>query len=171
MRFRDQPIARKALTLGVVPAVCALIIVSVAFGIAVYLTVKETLYNDNQALAAIIADNVNAAVSFNSPEEARPMLRGFRAERDVDKVCVYYADGRLFESYAEPPHVCAPTDRAERPGEGQLLFRESIFVNDKRIGWVLLTANTDALREQMQTLAASAAAATEGGGATTGAGA
>ena len=159
MRFRDQPIARKALTLGVVPAVCALIIVSVAFGIAVYLTVRETLRNDNQALAAIIADNVRATVQFDSPEEAEEMLRGFRADRDVDKVCVYYVDGRLFESYAEPPHVCAPTDAAERPADGQILLRESVTVNDKRIGWVLLTANTDALREQLQTLAVSAGAA------------
>src|SRR5688500_18482645 len=121
MRFRDQPIARKALTLGVVPAVCALIIVSVAFGIAVYLTVREALRNDNQALAAIIADNVRATVQFDRPEEAEDMLRGFRADRDVDKVCVYRSDGTLFAFFAEPPHLCAATDDRERAGEGQLL--------------------------------------------------
>jgi signal transduction histidine kinase len=159
MRFRDQPIARKALTLGVVPAVCALIIVSVAVGSAVYLTVKVTLHNDNQALAAIIADNVLATVRFDRPDEAEEMLRGFRADRDVDKICVYRSDGTLFAFYAEPPHRCAATDERERPGEGQLLSRGLVTLGDKRVGSVLLTANSDALRRQMQTLAASAAAA------------
>src|SRR5215204_487048 len=159
MRFKDQPIARKALTLGVVPAVCALVIVTVAFSVAVFVTVRSTLTHDNEALVAIIADSISAAVGFHDAKLANELLRGFRAERDVDKVCVYDAEGRLFASYVAPSNVCEPTDFGAAAREEPLRFEHSVTVGDRRVGSVLLTGNGASLSEQMRTLATVAAAA------------
>src|SRR5690349_12478683 len=132
MRFKDQPIARKALTLGVLPAVCALAIVTVALAVAVFVTVRDTLTQDNEALVAIIADNISAAVGFRDARLANELLRGFRAERDVDKVCVYDAEGRLFASYAAPSHGCEPTDFRTSEREEPLRFEHSVTVGERR---------------------------------------
>lgn len=159
MRFRDQPIARKALTLGVVPALCALVIVTVAFAVAVFVTGRDSLTRDNEALVAIIADNISAAVGFGDDKIANELLRGFRAERDVDKVCVYDAAGRLFASYVAPPHACEPTDFDAGARQEPLRFEHSVTVGERRVGSVLLTANGRSLSEQMRTLAMVASAA------------
>jgi signal transduction histidine kinase len=160
MKFRDQPIARKALTLGLLPALCALVIVVVAFALAFFLSARSTLARDNEALVALVADNINAAVSFNNPDEARQLLRGLRAKPDVDKVCVYDAAGQLFADYGSAGYTCARTEMADPPATQQPHFyTRPVVVGDRRIGSVALFTNERSLYEQMTALAMTAAAA------------
>ena len=160
MKFRDQPIARKALTLGLLPALCALVIVVVAFALAFFLSARSTLARDNDALVALVADNINAAVSFNNPDEARQLLRGLRAKPDVDKVCVYDAAGQLFADYGSAGYTCARTEMADPPATQQPHFyTRPVVVGDRRIGSVALFTNERSLYEQMTALAMTAAEA------------
>src|SRR5215218_8934855 len=110
MRFRDQPIARKALTLGIVPTVCALAIVGSAFALSVFMTLRGNLIRDSEALVAILADNMSAAVSFNDPATAAELLRALRAQDSINRVCVFDAAGRLFAAYDAHGPTCASTD-------------------------------------------------------------
>src|SRR4051812_6513965 len=99
MRFRDQPIARKALTLGLAPTVCALTIVAAFFGIALFATVRGDLARDSQALATVVADNMTAALTFDDSATAIGLLHGLRGKGDVDRACVFDIEGKLFATY------------------------------------------------------------------------
>src|SRR6478735_12523875 len=109
MRFQDQPIARKALTLGLVPAVCALILVVVALGTAAFYSLRSNLEQDGTSLVAIVADNMSAALLFDDPATASQLLHALRANGNVDRACVFDAAGRLFASYAAT-QACAAAD-------------------------------------------------------------
>lgn len=134
MRFKDQPIARKALTLGLVPASCAVIIVTAAFALAVFLTTRGNLIRDNEALVAVVADNISAAVAFEDAQTAFDLLRGFRARPDVNTICVYDASGRLLAAYRAPRLDCLPTDTIGTGTADSLLFVRPVTVGDRRVG-------------------------------------
>jgi hypothetical protein len=50
--FRDQPIARKALTLGLAPTLCSLLLVSIASVTATYFTARANTTSRDTAPAA-----------------------------------------------------------------------------------------------------------------------
>jgi signal transduction histidine kinase len=152
MRFRDQPIARKALTLGVVPAIPTLGIVVATMTAAVFVSVRTETANSNEALVAIIADNISAAVGFHDSLTATELLRGFRADGDIDQVCVYDSDGRLFASYVAPGRRCEPNDLSLSVTDPTLQFVQAVTVGDRRVGTVHMTANADALHRQIRAL-------------------
>jgi signal transduction histidine kinase len=160
MHYRDQPIARKALTLGIVPTACALSIVAVAFGVAMFLSLRTNLTRDSDALVAIVADNISAAVGFNDPATATELLRGLRAKDSIDKVCVYDAAGRLFAAYALPGQTCSVSDLAGASSPAAAsVFTQPVAVGGRRVGSVHLFSNTTTLNARIQTLAALTGAA------------
>jgi signal transduction histidine kinase len=159
MRFRDQPIARKALTLGLAPTVCALLIVTGAFGVAVFVTLRANLVRDSDALVAIVADNVSAAVGFNDPKTASELVHSLRAKESIDRVCVFDANRKLFASYTAAGQSCGSTDlESVAPDSRTIVFTRPVAVGDRRVGSVELVTNTRALSSRMATLAAVAAA-------------
>ena len=61
--FRDLPIARKALTLGLVPTVSALLVASVASLTSTYFTARRNQIVDVESQATVVADNIAAGLS------------------------------------------------------------------------------------------------------------
>jgi signal transduction histidine kinase len=159
MRFRDQPIARKALTLGLAPTLCALLIVTGTFGVAVFVTLRASLVRDSEALVSIVADNVSAAVGFNDPRTASELLHSLRAKESIDRVCVFDANGKLFASYTSVGQSCGSTDLGTVPPDSHAsVFTRPVAVGDRRVGSVQLVSNTRTLRSRMEALAVVAGA-------------
>jgi signal transduction histidine kinase/CheY-like chemotaxis protein len=141
-RFRDQPIARKALILGVVPTICALILASVASFGATYLTARRNAFQDISSQATIIAENLSAALAFNDRQTAADTVRAIRAKDNIDAVCVYDAQGRIFTSYTQAEAGCGPTLAAQiqHPGTGLVVKRDAV-VGQRVVGTVIVTGN------------------------------
>src|SRR5688500_2301712 len=97
--YRDWPISSKALALGVIPAVCGLLLVVTTMGVAVYRSLRADLTQSGEALVAIAEDNMRAPLGFADPATANQLLNAFRAVEAVDRVCVFDAEGRLFASF------------------------------------------------------------------------
>ena len=115
MRFRDLPIARKALALGVIPTVCALAVVTATLGIAIYRSLQTNLNQNAQTLVTVTADNMQAPLGFNDPKTADQLLAALHSVEIVDAACVFDTNGHLFAHYATPNHPCpAFDDEGER---------------------------------------------------------
>src|SRR5215212_173098 len=106
--FRDQPIARKALILGLVPTICALIIASAAFLLSTFVSIRRSVLDDISTSAAVIADSVNVALSFNDASTAGELVAALREKRNIDRVCIFDGTGRYFAGYAAPGQSCPP---------------------------------------------------------------
>ncbi len=77
--FKDQPIARKVLVLGVVPTVVAIIVAIVASTLATYHQTRTNLVRDVDAESSLLADNLSAVLAFNDRKAANDTLGAYRA--------------------------------------------------------------------------------------------
>ena len=97
--LRDLPIRQK-LTLAItVTSAVALLLLSGTLLIRDVLSFRQDLGEDLRALAAIVADNSTAALSFEDVESAQEMLAALSAKPHVTVAALYTADGRLFAEY------------------------------------------------------------------------
>jgi len=153
--FDNRSITSKALTLGVAPAVCVLVLVSAAFFLTSYLLARRSLARDMDALAVVVRDNVSAALAFNDRSTATDVLSALRAKQNVDGVCVFNSDGLLFASYSTGGFHCAPTViEAESLETPRNVRAEPVMVGQRRVGVVQLVGNYDDLIEWMTIQAA-----------------
>src|SRR5690242_13678905 len=104
--FRDQPIARKALILGVVPTICALVLASAASFGATYLTARREAFQDLTTQASIVAENVSAALAFNDRKTAADTVGALHAKDNVESVCIYDAAGAIFAAFGRTGSGC-----------------------------------------------------------------
>ena len=151
MAYRDWPISKKALALGVIPAVCGLMLIIAAMGLAVYRSLRANLTQSGEALVAIAEDNMRAPLGFNDPDTANQLLHAFVAVDDVDRVCVFDGDGRLFASFVRADLSCPPVpDDAEVDRSSE--FVKPVTVGNRPVGLVQLWTNTARLTASVQRL-------------------
>src|SRR3989442_12004560 len=105
--FKDQPIAKKAITLSVVPTICALVVAIVASLASTFFQARDNLMQDLDAQAGILADNAGAALAFRDRSAAENTLLVLRAKTNVDAACLYDSDGALFASYGKSQDSCS----------------------------------------------------------------
>jgi signal transduction histidine kinase len=151
MSYRDWPISKKALALGVIPAVCGLVLITAAMGVAVYRTLRANLTQSGLALVAVAEDNMRAPLGFNDPATADQLLNAFRAVDSVDRVCVFDTDARLFASFTRTGLSCPATDDGE-VADPAFEFVRAVAVGSRRVGSVHLWTNTDRLVGHATTL-------------------
>lgn len=155
--FKDLPLAKKALTLGVVPTICALFLASIAFIVAAFNVARDNIIRDAEAIAAIVADNVSAAIAFNDRRTASELLNALKAKPEIDLACVFDGDGRLFAAYMAASRACADAaGESDRSADGSIVRTRRVFVGGRPIGDVRVTANLDAVyaRTRAQSLGA-----------------
>ena len=146
--FRDQPIARKALTLGLAPTLCSLLLVSIASVTATYVTARANTTRDVSAQAAIVADSVGGALAFADRRAAADTLHLLRGRPNIEAACVFDANGGLFASFAEGRDQCdaLAAEDSSRPRRPMLVSRSilvsrPIIVNGRRLGSVVIEGN------------------------------
>jgi signal transduction histidine kinase/CheY-like chemotaxis protein len=110
--FKDLPLASKALALGVVPTLCAVLLVTVTSIVTTYFRARTNTLTDLEGQAAIVAENIGAAIRFQDHESAAATLHALKERRNVDRVCVFDETGRLFENYSNDGSLCAATKDA-----------------------------------------------------------
>ena len=144
--FKSRSIAKKAITLGMVPALCVLLLVSAAYVIAAFVLAQRSLARDMDALAAIVRDNVSASLAFDDRRTAGDVLGALHAKQNVNGVCVFDGRGELFASYEAGGFTCAPTAlEAEAITTGRLIRVAPVTVGTRRLGLVQLIGNANDL--------------------------
>src|SRR5215212_7734657 len=94
--FRDLPIARKTLMLGLTPAILALIVVVLASLLSTYTMARRNLQNDVDSQAMVVADNAGAGLAFGDRHVVDEIVSALDVRPNIDMVCVYDKAGTLF---------------------------------------------------------------------------
>jgi signal transduction histidine kinase len=142
--FRDLPIARKALTLGLVPTVFALIVAIFASLLTTYILARRNQHIDVEAQAAVVADNVGAGVSFGDKRVVDQVVGALRVRPNLDMVCVYDEAGRIFSRFERVRFVCPETWPAVAPMRVPVAVQRAMAGNDI-VGTVFIQGNYSAL--------------------------
>ena len=64
-----------------------------------WISSKERMVSNIQALAGVVADNSTSALSFLDSAAAEETLLTLRVERQLVSACIYQADGQVFATY------------------------------------------------------------------------
>ena len=94
---------------GILAAGLALLTVVVALTGVDYWSSRASMLQDSRVEAAIVADNISAAVMFRDNTAANEMLGALRSSSMVISATVYDEDGVLFAHYARMPDPGLPT--------------------------------------------------------------
>jgi signal transduction histidine kinase/ActR/RegA family two-component response regulator len=148
--FRDQPIAHKALLLGITPTLCAVLLVTVAFLVSTFFSVRSRVRRDIETSAAMIADNVEAALAFSDRKTAYEAMTAVHQKPNIDRVCVFDARGQLFAWYTVAGETCtSSTGAIVPPGSTQISIFEEVRKGPRHLGTVRVIGNLHELYERM----------------------
>jgi signal transduction histidine kinase len=147
--FRDLPIARKTLTLGLVPAIFALIVVILASLLSTYMTARRNQQNDVQSQATVVADNAGAGLAFGDKQVVDEIVRALRVRPNIDTVCVYDKGGALFSHFERPSFLCPPAWPAQTPAAVPVAVRQAM-AGDVAVGTVYIRGNYSNLLNWMR---------------------
>ena len=142
--FRDLPIARKALTLGLVPTVFALIVAIFASLLTTYILARRNQHIDVEAQSAVVADNVGAGVSFGDKAVVDQIVGALRIRPNIDMVCVYDEAGRMFSQFHRARFVCPEKWPAATPATVPVAVQHAM-AGGKVVATVLIQGNYSGL--------------------------
>ena len=149
--FKDQPIANKALILGLAPTVCALVIASAAFLVSVYVSVRRDVVSDIASSASMIADTTNLAVGLGDVQTVGELVAALRERTSIDRVCVFAADNHYLGGYVRAGQPCPSSAAAEHTvGAGRIHDARDILVDNRRVGVVHVVGNLDQVYRTME---------------------
>ncbi|MDP3228702.1 MAG: EAL domain-containing protein [Acidovorax sp.] len=132
---RMEPLlSSRLVSTGILAAGMALVTVVLAITGIDYWSSRSAMLQDSRVEAAIVADNISAALVFRDPHTANEMLGALKASPAVIGAGVYDADGVLFAHYVRLRDPDFPTnlaalgmgENAERAGLRVLEIAQSI---------------------------------------------
>lgn len=156
--FKDQPLARKTLTLGVVPTVFALMVAIGASLISTYVTARHNQLADVESQATVVANNASAGLAFADKPVVDDVVQAFQARANIDMVCAYDTGGRLFSSFQRAKYVCPPSWPAPVPAGVPVAVRQ-VLAGNAPVGTVYINGNYATLFDWMRTQSATACVA------------
>jgi signal transduction histidine kinase len=148
--FKDQPIARKALILGLAPTVCALVAASLAFLGSVYVSVRRDVVNDIATSASMVADGTNLAVSLKDSQTIDELASALRERSTIDRVCVFDAANAYIGGYVRSGERCPPSAiREPPPRANQIHATQDVLIGNRHVGVVHVVGNLDQVYQTM----------------------
>jgi signal transduction histidine kinase len=142
--FKDLPIARKTLTLGLVPAIFSLIFVILASLLSTYMTARRNQHADVESQAEVVADNVGAGLAFGDRQVVEEIVEALRARPNIDLVCVYDKAGSAFSSFERDGFTCPPGWPSGTPVGVPVAVKEATAGSDP-VGVVYIRGNYSTL--------------------------
>src|SRR5689334_13587915 len=107
--FKDQPISRKTLALGVLPALFALLIGILASLVSTSIASRRNQMGIVGEQATFIATAAAAGVAAGDKRIANELVHAFQVRTNIDALCVYDAAGSLFSFFQRQGRVCPAT--------------------------------------------------------------
>jgi len=147
--FRDLPIARKTLTLGLVPAIFALIVVILASLLSTYTMARRNQHADVESQATVVADNAGAGLAFGDKQVVDEIVHALRVRPNIDSVCVYDKAGALFSRFERDRFPCPSEWPAQTPVTVPVAVTQAMAGNDP-VGTVYIRGNYSTLFNWMR---------------------
>ncbi len=159
--FRDLPIARKTLTLGLVPTVFALLVAILASLVTTFVMARRNQHIDVESQASVVAHNAGAAVASGDKRAVDGMVEALDERPNIDLVCVYDRVGQLFSHFQRIGFTC-PASWPATTAAGVPTAVQHAMAGNQAVGTVYIRGNYSALLAWMrrQTLVALIALAT-----------
>ena len=117
--FRDLPIARKTLILGLVPAIFALLVAILASLLSTYMMARRNQHVDVESQATVVADNTGAGLAFGDQTGRRRNHRCPRCAAEHRHGVRLRQDGRAVQPFSARPDFDVPAGwPAATPADG-----------------------------------------------------
>ena len=151
--LRDVPIRQKLILITMTTVAASLLVSAVVFYIWDYRAFRQYAAQDLGTTAAVIADNLKAAVAFGDPGAASETLGSLRAKPYIASACVYGRDHSVIAAYARSgaTPTCPGSVRPDgdyREGRSLFVFRP-VTIDGKRVGTVFLRRTFEDVDRQL----------------------
>ena len=155
-RLRDLPLARKLSLLLLLTnslTLAALAAIFVAFD---YRELERRMIAELQLTAETIGANSTAALNFDDRRTGEEILTALRGDVRVREAVLYAANGSEFAAFRSDGAQPAAIDSARLRGGPTVkgnaaLLVHDIFMNDERLGRIILRADLSGLRQHLWT--------------------
>ena len=147
--FRDLPIARKTLTLGLVPTVLALLVAILASLFTTFITARRNQHIDVESQATVVADNLGAGLTFGDKRLVDEIVGALDVRPNIDMVCVYDKEGRIFSQFQRASFRCPTTWPAPTP-TGVPMAVTQAMAGSEPVGTVFIRGNYSLLFNWMR---------------------
>jgi signal transduction histidine kinase len=157
--FRALRIRGKLMWIAVLASGAALLVAGVALAVQQNRQFRRSLVRELHTHARIVGLNSSSAILFHDEAAATATLAALKLDPRVLGAAVYDDAGRLFAAYTpepgrfEPPPTVSRSEPLERFDGDALVVVDTIVVDDRPIGVVLLRGSFLELREQLRSFA------------------
>jgi signal transduction histidine kinase/CheY-like chemotaxis protein len=156
--LRNLSIKRKLTFIVMAASSVALLLACAAFGLYDKITFQQSMVEDLEIQAEIIATNSTAALTFGDGKAIEEMLAALKAKQGIVAACVYNKSGLPFARYRRngSSDLPAPTTPAGNSSEfraNDLIVFHRIVWDGEMIGTVFIQSDLNELRARLQRLA------------------
>lgn len=150
--FLTLPIRQKILAIIFFCSFIALLTSLVFFIFFSTVRLKENLAEEMSVLAEIIGNRSSAAIEFLDQKTAGENLASLSARKSVRMACLYDANDMVFASYSRMKEANCPEASFPKSSftEKNLYVYKNIYVNDDRIGSIVLVSDLKEIRKSYQ---------------------
>jgi PAS domain S-box-containing protein len=131
------------------------VVLATATAFAVYevINFRAQLLRNLGTLAAVMADNSAAPLSFENPSNAEEILAALRAEPDIVAAALYDVNGDLFARYPASLPVTLLPERIENETrefrDGAVILFTTIELENKPVGTLYLRSSLSGLHDRL----------------------
>src|SRR5262245_10567711 len=149
-RFRDLPIRRKIMVATMMISIITLLFVAIESIAYDYYQTRHELETQANTIAEIVADSVQAAVSFGDTKAASETLASLRTEPNIAGACIYQGERPL--AFYPQSFKCPPDVTWIRPGvrQGYVFVLRPVVLNGKTIGATFVQSSLDPLMRRLR---------------------
>ena len=149
-KFRDLPIRKKIMLATMMISVTTLLFVAIESIAYDYYQTRRELETQANTIAEIVADGVQAAVSFGDTKAASEMLTSLRTEPNIVGACIYQDERPLAfypQSFKCPPNVTWVSTGVR---QGYVSVLKPVVLNGKTIGAAFVQSSLDPLMRRLR---------------------
>ena len=139
--LRDVPIRTKLIGLAALPTIAALLLTFGSLFTFERMAASEALHEELASLAAVIARNTTAALSFDDPGSATDTLSALREYPSIVAANILDAHGGVFAEYSrDEKRRAAPLDGLDhqQQSDDQMSLTSQIVLEGERVGTLQL---------------------------------
>lgn len=134
--LQSLPIRQKLMVIALLTTGGALLLAGLALIFLERASLRNRMAQDLKTLAAIVAENSDAALFFDSQEDAKDVLEALRPHRDIIAAALYDKNGLLFASWRRDGRQDGFPPRPDQPGteyrDGALVAFQPVLDVDSR---------------------------------------
>jgi two-component system, sensor histidine kinase and response regulator len=156
--LRNLSIKRKLSAIVMAASSVALLLACAVFGLYDKITFQQSMVEDLETQAEIIALHSTAALTFGDSKALEEMLAALKAKNSIVAACVYNSQGQPLARYQRngltgPPVPTPPAGNSSEFRASDLIVFHRILWDDEVLGTVFIQSNLDELWDRLHRLA------------------